>query len=197
VQRLPFPTDVHICNNVRPLLDDEKKLDTASLILMDLQMPTIDGLSFLTALKIKKISTPSIVVSSTENTSEIERALELGAKGFIPKNAPAKVMIEGITKVLNGDRFVPEYLIGNIAWPKEQTDVHANDHKMQNEAEAITERQTQVLNLMQIGNSNSEIAQILGVSESAIKGHISRLFKLLNAKNRTGCVRAAIEKKLI
>lgn len=195
VQRLDTPTEVTICNNARTLLDSKESLTRYALVLMDLQMPNIDGFGFLTSLRVHNIGVRVLVVSSSENRSEIEKALQLGASGFVPKNAPAAEMLTGVTTVINGGRFVPEHLVGPISWPRAQySETSIADVECVGK---LTERQIQVLSLMQAGNSNIEIAQILGVSESAIKGHISRLFKLLCAKNRTACVRRAIQQNLI
>lgn len=179
--------------NPQRLLDDQAELRSYDLILVDLQMPRMSGFDFLQSLKKRKISIPTIIVSSTENRSDIEKSLQLGAQGFIPKNSPTHDMLTGIQTVLDGKKYVPEHLVGAIDWPTENTVVNDINTSEIN----ISPRQIEVLQFMHTGHSNTEIATILDLSESTVKGHISSLFKAFHVKNRTGCVRAGIEHQFI
>jgi DNA-binding NarL/FixJ family response regulator len=175
------------------VLEDSKKLENYDLILVDLEMPKVDGYAFLQSLTERKINTPTILISSTENRSDIERALQLGAKGFIPKYSPTHEMLAGIKSVLNGELYVPEHLVGTINWPTKNSKI---DSSIEYEIK-LSPRPVEVLNLLYAGHSNTEIATILNLSESTVKGHIALLFKKFNVKNRTGCVREAIKHRLI
>jgi len=179
--------------NIEQVLAKESTLSSYDLILVDLKMPKISGFDFLKLLEKRKINTPTIIVSSTENRSDIEKSLQLGAKGFIPKNAPAHDMISGMQAVLSGKTYVPEHLIGNINWQ----DTNSPDDTDSSTVISIKPRQVEILELMHLGHSNIQISTILNLSESTIKGYISSLFKLFNVKNRTACVRAAVEHKII
>ncbi len=187
------PPQVSTETNPQRALEDCKKLSQYHLILVDLQMPRMDGYSFLQSLAERHIHTPTVIVSSTENRSDIEKSLQLGAKGFIPKHSPTHEMLTGIQKVLNGKLYVPEHLVGTIDWPTKNSPLpHPDNHHIK-----LSPRQTEILKLMHAGHSNTDIATVLALSESTVKGHISSLFKTLKVKNRTGCVREGIKHQLI
>jgi len=181
-------------NSVRTVLHNEEILRQQDIILVDLHMPTIDGFGFLASFKKRRINVPVIIVSAADNREEIERVLRCGAMGFIPKNASSADMVNGINEVLNGRRFIPEHLIGEIRW---QLNEEGESSAKRINVEKVRPRQMEVLKLMHAGYSNSDIGIILGLSESTVKTHVGKLFKLLNVKNRTACVLAAVEMKLI
>lgn len=189
--------------NARTVLDDDDLLNTFDLALIDLNMPSMDGFSFLQALSARKIKLKVIVVSAVENREDIARLLHLGAKGFLPKNTPSPVMLEAVKTVLSGDMSVPKSLLREIDWPIAPKEM-ADDVKASYEKTATTQalaiirpRQIEVLGLIKDGHSNKEIAEILNVTESTIKSHIKLLFSALDVKNRTACVQKGIECRLI
>lgn len=187
-------------NNVRSVLEKEEILKEQSLVLVDLHMPTIDGYGFLAALRQRKIKVPVIVVSAVENRLDIQRVLKEGAQGFIPKNAPSVEMVKGVKAVLDGNMFIPEHLTGIIDWDtnnNKKSDSEKPPQKNNINLDVIRERQIEVLKLMHSGYSNTDIATVLNLTESTVKSHVSILFKALNVKNRTACVRVAIELELI
>lgn len=179
--------------NPQRVFEETFGLKSYNLILVDLQMPRMSGFDFLQSINKRKIKIPTIIVSSSESRSDIEKALQLGAQGFIPKNSPTHDMILGIKTVLGGKKYVPKHLVGSINWPTASTVVSDISTSEIN----LSPRQIEVLKLMHTGHSNIEIATILDLSESTVKGHISFLFKAFNVKNRTACVRAGIENQFI
>ena len=182
-------------SNPRNLINRPNHLSNFDLIVVDLNMPTLNGFAFMKSLISRRILTPIVVVSSTNDVTEIESAFKHGAKGFIPKSAPTHEMLDGVSQVLSGKRYLPDYLSANIRWDSTH---EANDVESTIEPSLpIRARQIEVLSLIHAGHANSEIASILNISESTVKGHIGAIFKALNVKNRTACVRVAIEKKLL
>ena len=188
--------NISTSHNVRSVLQDADLIEKQSLILADLNMPTIDGFAFLSALRKRGINTPVIIVSAEESKSDIERALREGAKGFIPKNAPSIEFVTGIKAVSAGKIHVPEHLTGTIDWAKTTNSTDQTDSSG-NKLSAIRPRQIEVLKLIKAGYSNSDIGTVLNLSESTVKTHVTTLFKALNVKNRTACVQEAIKLELI
>jgi len=166
------------------------------LVLIDLNMPNLSGVDFLTAIVANGVVIPTIIISGSEELDDVERCLRLGARGFIPKSLPSAEVIAGIKKVLTGSVFLPSSLADTVNWSRcnPKSDRHAIDRKI---ISGIRPRQIEVLSLMCAGHSNSKIAAILGISESAIKSHISIIFKALSVKNRTMAVKVALKMKLI
>jgi DNA-binding NarL/FixJ family response regulator len=179
--------------SARVALSDVEKLGEYDLILVDLEMPNIDGFGFLKAIKERGITTPVAIVSASQNRTDIETSLKLGAVGFIPKYASSPEMLAGVAQVLKGQNFVPEHIVGPIDWPTSTDKPNPKNVR----SLKISQRQYEILQMMYAGNSNNDIAIVLNISESAVKTHVSRLFRALEVKNRTACVRAAIEKDLI
>jgi len=181
--------DVSISNGATRILSDIESLLNNDLILIDLHMPTMDGFSFLSAVRVQKIPITVGVISGTERKSDIERAIGLGAQGFIPKDSPSAEMLKAVSLLLDGKNYLPGQWLGEI-------DFLDYAHQADN-SDAITERQRLVLELMKDGLQNKQMAIVLGISVSAIKGHIENIFKTMGVNNRTACVQAARERGLV
>ncbi|RBP53780.1 response regulator [Arenicella xantha] len=182
--------EVDIASDAFVLLSDKEKLLSYDLVLIDLHMPRFSGFGFLTALKTQSLPVNVAVISGTEKKSEIERAILLGARGFIPKDSESVELNQAVAQLLSGKRYLPQQWLGEIDWLPPETKETVKSHP-------LTVRQLQVLELMRDGMQNKQIALILGVSTSSVKGHIELLFKNLNVNNRTACVQAAREARLI
>jgi len=180
--------------NARSVLENSTLLNQHDLVLIDLDMPGLDGFGFLNGIKERNLKIKVIVVSGTEKRSDINRILQMGAKGFLPKTSPSEIMLEGVRKVLIGERYVPHNLSNEIDWLAVNSDESESINK---NSSIFTDRQIQILKLLSDGYSNKDIAQVLDVTESTVKSHISLLFKSLGVKNRTACVQKGIEQSLI
>ena len=172
-----------------------KELSEIDLLLIDIHMPNMSGFNLLQALSNRGIKIKVLIISGSDEITDVEKALRLGAQGFIPKSLPSREMVTGVKKVLNGERFLPSYLADSVNWS-------ACNPKLKSNNQAITmgglrERQIEVLRLMHQGYSNNKIASILDISESAVKSHISIIFKALNTKNRTSAIKCAVDLGLI
>ena len=171
-------------------LGDRSFLLSHDLVLIDLHMPKFSGFGFLTAVQTQSIPIDVAVISGSERLSDVEQAIRLGAKGFIPKDSDSTEMLKAVNDLIDGKRYLPVQFDGKIDWV-------LPDLKKPIKANPLTKRQTQVLGLMCDGMQNKQIAVVLGISVSSVKGHIELLFKHLNVNNRTACVNAAREKKII
>ncbi len=169
--------------------------DDYDLLLADISLPEMDGFSLLQSLNQRAIVLPIMMVSSTSDIGDIRRCLELGASGFIHKNAAISEMLDAVIRVLAGNIVLPENISSQLDMllrpnTKELIIVPV-EHK------EIGERQIEVLNLMDSGMSNKQIAKVLAISEATVKYHIGILFKQLGAKNRTSCLLKAREKRIL
>lgn len=172
-------------------LDSESGFD---LILLDISLPEIGGPELLEALRNREILIPTIMISATENLGEINRVLESGAMGFIPKSYPSESMIEAIDMVLTGQIFVPEELQPRLA--RQKASGNGPDNRAYRDF-GITDRQYQVLQYLEKGFSNRQIATALYLSENTIKTHVTSLFEALQADSRGACVRAAKDRDIL
>lgn len=181
--------EVTIAHNANEVLSDVAALKQKDLVLIDLHMPSMSGFNFLSAVRAQKLALNIAVISGTESNKDIERAIGLGAQGFIPKDSPSEVMLKAVSQLLSGKNYLPESYLGKVDFLAYENEIHPE--------QGVTERQLQVLELMQDGLQNKQIALALGISVSAVKSHIELTFKLLGVNNRTACVKAAHERGLI
>lgn len=179
-------------------LEDEAltAMASADLLLVDLHMPSLSGFNLMQALSKRGIETKVLIISGSNEVPEIEQALSLGAKGFVPKSLPSREMVAAIHSVLNGEVYLPKDIQDAIDWGVLNPKPSSSTPKKTN-INGLRDRQLEVLELMYQGNSNAEIAAVLDVSESAVKSHISILFKAMETKNRTSTIKRAIELGLI
>jgi len=167
------------------LVEDEE----IELLLLDLGLPGMDGLSLLRALRGREVDVPVIIVSATESPQDIRQALAAGALGFIPKSHSAGEMLAAIRTVLDGNIYLPVEMQacrgaaaanGDPALPSGRAKEYG-----------ITQRQLEVLCLAARGFLNKQIALTLNIGEPTVKAHLGAVFQALKVHNRTECVQKA------
>lgn len=158
-------------------LNSEKDFD---LILLDLKLPGVEGLSALLTLRSHTPSTPIVVISHIEDSATVQSALRCGASGFIPKSTSRELIAQAIQLVLSGGVFVPQQLLDY-----EEAEDTSND------VNSLTNRQSAVLELVLQGYSNKQIAYQLQISEWTVKSHMAAIFRALKVRNRVEAVLVA------
>ncbi len=153
----------------------------ADLMLLDLTMPGVSGLSGLITLRAEFPSLPVVIVSAHDEPATIGRALELGASGFLSKSAGIEEIREGIDAVLAGDVYTPKSYVRGQEHDPEIADLIQRLH-------TLTPQQSRVLGMLAEGLLNKQIAYELGVSEATIKAHVSAILLKLNVDSRTQAV---------
>ncbi|OJF98492.1 response regulator transcription factor [Pararhizobium antarcticum] len=153
----------------------------ADLMLLDLTMPGVSGLSGLIALRAEFHSLPVMIVSAHDDPATVHRALELGASGFLSKSAGIDEIREGIATVMAGNIFTPR---GFVHGMEHEPEVAALLHRLQ----TLTPQQSRVLGMLAEGLLNKQIAYELGVSEATIKAHVSAILLKLDVDSRTQAV---------
>jgi DNA-binding NarL/FixJ family response regulator len=154
------------------------------LILLDLKMPGVQGLSGLAYLRAQYPDVPVAIVSGNEEQAIIRRALALGASGFIPKSTPAETMRAAVAAILAGDVWAPVTSGEPTAQEREIDDLSRR-------LATLTPQQVRVLMMLRTGLLNKQIAYELDVSEATVKAHVSAILQKLNVDSRTQAVIAA------
>ena len=171
----------------RKALDQVYRNNKLSLILLDRILPDADGMLVLSAFKRRYPDIPVAMLSADENIATIRLALQLGAAGYIPKTQPPDELCRAVDALLAGENWVPNDI-------RPFLDIEQSPELKRH---GLTPRQYDVLLLLHAGFDNKEIADSLGISETTVKTHVSALFKALGARNRTTCVRTALQLGLL
>lgn len=151
------------------------------LILLDLSMPGVHGYSGLMFLRAQNPEIPVVVVSAQESPSVIQRCLEFGASGFIPKSLEVKRIREAVAAVLEGGVWWPADLKLEAGGADDASEIVAR-------LASLTPQQVRVLMMLGEGLLNKQIAFQLGVSEATVKAHVSAILEKLGVDSRTQAV---------
>ena len=154
------------------------------VLLLDLEMPGVDGIETLQRLKQMNVRAKTIVFTVFDTDDRIVSAMRAGAMGYLLKGAPREDVFRAVRVVNEG---------GSLLEPA----VASRFLDSINDPDALTARQKEVLSLIATGLLNKEIADRLYISERTVKFHVSEILAKLGAGNRTEAVAIATEKGLI
>jgi DNA-binding NarL/FixJ family response regulator len=150
------------------------------LVLLDLTMPGVQGLSGLLFVRAQYPEIPVVIVSASEDPATIRGAINFGASGFVPKSQPVEGIRAAVRKVLDGEIWVPSDIdLANQG--KEASELIAR-------LSTLTPQQVRVLMMLGEGLLNKQIAYRLNVSEATIKAHVSAILQKLGVDSRTQAV---------
>lgn len=158
------------------------------LVLLDLNMPDLDGFTALDLFSTHYPALQVVILSASKQRTDMKRALNGGAFGFIPKDTTSAVMLNALRLVLSGGVYVPS----TIALSEEKI-LKAGQPNQQE----FTPRQLETLRLLAKGHSNKDIARVMNLAEGTVKMHITAIFKCLGVSNRTQAVLAAEKLNLV
>jgi len=182
--------DAACCREALEIIASEGEIDLA---LLDIEMPGEDGLACLRTLRAEHPEVGVVIVSASEEPADVRVALEGGALGFIPKSSNLQVMQSAIQIVLSGSIYVPPAILPALEESDSGARSDARRGRRRDRAGTLTERQTEVLNLICRGMTNKEIARILEIGLGTVKVHCSAIFDALEVTNRTEAVMVSKE----
>ena len=175
----------------RLALETIERQPDLDLVLLDLTLPGMHGLSVLQTLRQKYPAISVVVISATSDRDSVKRALDHGALGFIPKSSSNDVLQSALRLVLAGGIYVPPEILGRSG--VEEPAPPPMDGQRTPAEIGLTERQAQILSLVMKGKSNKLICRDLDLAESTVKNQITAILKALNVTSRTQAV-LAVEK---
>lgn len=182
--------DIHVvagCSNGKEAVEkyQTKKPD---VVLMDINMPTLNGLQALERIKRYDDGAKVVMLTIHQDREYLFRAIELGALGYILKDADASDLINAIRNVSNNQTYIQPVMAAELT--NEYT-------KVKSEAaipkKKLTARELEVLKILSKGRLNKEIANALFISEKTVKNHVSNIFRKLNVQDRTQAAIFAIK----
>lgn len=147
------------------------------LVLLDLNMPGVRGFSSLLFLRSEYPNVPVVVVSGYDEPPLIQRVLQFGAMGFIPKTTSLETMGEAVRAALNGTVWTPQPL------PRPEKD--SVDGEIAAKVATLSPQQLRVLLMLADGRLNKQIAHELSITEATVKAHMTVILRKLGLARRT------------
>ncbi|HZC99253.1 MAG TPA: response regulator transcription factor [Actinomycetes bacterium] len=156
------------------------------VVLMDLQMPRLDGPGAIAALRQRAPEVHVLVLTTFGSDADITRAIDAGATGYLLKDAPREQLFSAIRAAARGESAlsptVATRVLGRMRAPAE---------------EALSPRELEILQAVARGLSNKDIGRRLHVSQATVKTHLLRIFAKLGVDDRTAAVTVALERGII
>jgi two-component system, NarL family, nitrate/nitrite response regulator NarL len=180
---------VHEAANVEEAVHLLSRTRNLDLVLLDIDLPGVDGLTALPGLRELAPTVSVVVLSGSETIQHVKQALDGGAVGYIPKSCSSHEMLSALTIVLEGDAYVPPKFWGKLDHAAGSCLTTINDNTATEGL--LTARQLDVLALMARGLPNKSIANTLQVTEGTVKLHVVGILRALGARNRTQAVTEA------
>lgn len=163
------------------------------VVLLDLTMPDMDGLEVLGQLRQASSSVPVVILTMHDDPSHVDRALALGASGYILKSAPLEEMMRALQAAVSGGAYVQP----SLAKPLLARHIVATEPVTGEEPASLAPRQIQVLRALASGRANKELAHELGISEATVKGYLRELYARIGVSSRAGAVAYGLRHGLI
>jgi len=168
---------------------DEKNTD---ILLLDINMPDMNGLKVLQYLKEKKVDVKVLILTIHNEVEYLMKAADIGVDGYILKDSDSSVLKRAIISILQGETYIQPEL--RAVLKKRMNERQASLNSLD---ENLTMREIEVLKLLAEGLFNKEIAYTLNISEKTVKNHISNIFKKINVSDRTQAAVYAIKHNLV
>jgi len=159
------------------------KNNDLNMVLSDIDMPGMDGLTLLQQIKTFLPQATIVMISGSENPADVQKAINFGAQGFIQKSSETSVLLAALQLILAGGTYIPPLIL------EQQT----ASLQPRPETASLTTRQMEILQYLHQGQQNKVIAYELDLSEATVKVHVRHIFSVLGVKNRTQAVQKALE----
>lgn len=160
------------------------------VVLMDIKIPELDGISATKVIREKFPQTNVIILSSYEDEAHITEAVSAGANGYLSKMLPASELVNALKTFTSESVMIPQPIMNKLISGLRQG-------ISKDSPEALTPTEMKVMSLLGRGKSNKEIAKELDCSVKTVKNHLNSIFNKLGVTNRTEAVVKAIEKGII
>ena len=154
-----------------------------NLVLMDLRMPAKDGIAATKDIRTTNPNARVLMLTTYDGDTEIHRAMEAGAQGYVLKNSTGDKLIPALRAVAAGEKWIPKEIASRLA-----------ARKM---FEELTPRELQVLQQMARGLANKEIGDVLKITEHTVKDHLKSILGKLRVADRTEAVTVALQRGII
>ena len=163
------------------------------LLILDLRMPAIDGLSLLRRLRTEGCDTPTLILTMSDAASDLAAALRAGVRGYLLKDMEPEDVIAAIERAARGELTVAPAMTSKLAQML-QAGFSGGDRK--DPLASLTERERQILEHLARGESNKAIARTLDISHDTVKLHVRHILSKLNLSSRVEAAVLAVESRV-
>ncbi|MBS4744806.1 MULTISPECIES: response regulator transcription factor [Bacillus] len=173
---------------------DVIKEKSPDLVLLDLNMPMMSGLDMLREMQTLQIKVPVLILTTYNEENLMIQGLQLGAKGYLLKDASRENLFNTIEAAIRGDIL----LQSNVASKVFESTVHKEpQEKLKTDNHLLTEKEMLVLQAVARGFRSKEIAFDMGISERTVKAHLTNIYQKLNVTSRAEAIKTSIELGII
>ncbi|RNE48094.1 response regulator transcription factor [Corynebacterium alimapuense] len=159
-------------------------LDQVEVVVCDIQMPVMDGITLTRKLRIAG-GPPVLILSTYDTEADIVAAVEAGALGYLLKDAPEQTLHEAIVATAEGRRTLAPAVAAALA------------QRIGQPQQALSSREIEILQALESGAGNRELAHRLFISEATVKTHLVHIYQKLEVENRTAAITVAKRRRLI
>lgn len=161
------------------------------VLLLDINMPEMNGLQVLEKIKKDNINVKVIILTVHNEIEYLLKAVDIGIHGYLLKESEASELKKAIFAVVNGETYIQPNLIPILNSKMIERDVEKE------KIDLLTRREMEVLKLLSVGLYNKEIGEKLNISERTVKNHISSIFKKIDVADRTQAAVFSIRNSLV
>ncbi len=176
------------------------KENNPDVVLMDINMPNMNGVQATSDLVRYFPNTNVIILSIHDDESYVTHALKTGAQGYLLKEMDSDALIDAIKVVSDGGSYLHPKVTHNLVMEyrrlakENASNISENGIEYRKPLHLLTKRECQVLQLLADGKSNRAVAETLYISEKTVKNHVSNILQKMNVNDRTQAVVSAIRK---
>lgn len=149
-------------------------------VVLDLNLPDVDGIDGLVRIKKLTPSSKIVVVSSISDNRVTNHVISAGAYGFVPKDSPREELIRAFQLITDGNIYTPEDYV-----PPQDDELNHEDQETLKKLKSLTPQQATILTLICRGKLNKQIAFDLSIAETTVKAHLTAIMRKLGVRNRT------------
>lgn len=182
--------DLAVCGEADSAQNALESLKTSKpdLVIVDISLQGVDGIELIKTIKARYENLPTLVVSMHDESLFAERALRVGARGYIMKQEAIEKMMEAIRKVLRGELYISERVSENIV----RKFINGKTEKTQSLIEVLSDRELEVFQLIGQGYGTRQIANELNVSIKTVESYRANIKEKLKLNNATELIKHAV-----
>ena len=190
---LELEGDIEVVAEAENGIECLDKLDDVNpdVLLLDINMPKMNGLEVLQNLKERKSKVKVLVLTVHNETEYLMKAVDIGINGYVLKDSESSELKKAIFAIAEGENYIQPSLIPAL----NNKMIEKNEDELK--IDSLTKREVQVLKELAVGKFNRDIAKEMEISERTVKNHISSIFKKLDVTDRTQAAVFAIKNDLI